>query len=159
MLPYCGFHISNIMFAPMVSIIPGCFLVTGNRPIQSHGAPRFSRPRKISMSTSSEIGFPLPPDTRFDSGWRHFECEYFSFWSTQGHSIHQNHIHLWIVSNPWEHWSKVKIKPRCRSRAWDRRTLNPQVYRLPTVLRVYSRTILFISSPELTMWGRKPEPL
>ena len=50
-------------------------------------------------------------------------------------------------------WSKVKIKPRCRSRARDRRTLNPQVCRLPTVLRVYSPTILFISSPELTMWG------
>jgi hypothetical protein len=157
MLPYCGFHISNIMFAPMVSIIPGCFLVTGNRPIQSHGAPRFSRPRKISMSTSSEIGFPLPPDTRFDSGWRHFECEYFSFWSTQGHSIHQNHIHLWIVSNPWEHWSKVKIKPRCRSRARNsedtesRSWLPMYGYGLPV--------ILLNSSPKLTMWGRKPGPL
>ena len=88
MLPYCGFHISNIMFAPMVSIIPGCFLVTGNRPIQSHGAPRFSRPRKISMSTSSEIGFPLPPDTRFDSGClATFRMRIFFFLSTQGHSI------------------------------------------------------------------------
>ena len=95
MLPYCGFHISNIMFAPMVSIIPGCFLVTGNRPIQSHGAPRFSRPRKISMSTSSEIGFPLPPDTRFDSGWRHFECEYFSFYPPKGIVF----LYLCVVSN------------------------------------------------------------
>ena len=76
------------MLAPMVSIIPGCFLVTGNRPIQSHGAPRFSRPRKISMSTSSEIGFPLPPDTRFDSGClATFRMRIFFFLSTQGHSI------------------------------------------------------------------------
>ena len=42
----------------MVLIIPACLLVTGNRPIQSHGAPRFLRPRKeTSVSTSRLFRF------------------------------------------------------------------------------------------------------
>jgi len=124
MLPYCGFHISNIMRAPMVYLIPGS-AIHQNRHILSHGAPRFSRPGKISMSTSSEIGFPLPPDTRFDSGWRHFECEYFSFCPPKGIVfLHQNYAsgsYRTAVANI----RKVKIKAHYRSRPRNRRTLHP----------------------------------
>jgi hypothetical protein len=43
----------------------------------------FSRPRQDFLDDFPTfqfiVGFSLPACTRFDSGWRHFECEYFCF--------------------------------------------------------------------------------
>ena len=134
------------MLAPMVSIIPGCFLVTGNRPIQSHGAPRFSRPRKISMSTSSEIGFPLPPDTRFDSGClATFRMRIFFFLSTQGHSIP---IPLRGFEPPLPTFDPKSRACFYRSRSpRNRRTLN----RKRATMQNSVNLVYF--QPGLTMWG------
>ena len=92
MLPYCGFHISNIMLAPMSLIIPGCFRYYPGRPgIDPYYPTELRGFRDLArfpcrLPLKSGFRCPQTPDLTL-AAWRHFRMRIFFFLSTQGRSI------------------------------------------------------------------------